>query len=384
MRYAGPAHPPLTITARLLAYTALSLLALPVLAHAANRSAVAPSGSTYVYVGSYDGSAYTISGFSVAADGSAQSVPGSPFSLPGMGLISSGNHLFADDQQNIFSYSVGSNGALTTTSEVNGLAYIQDPGDQHVSALNIDRTGRTLNSVDTCGSCNSEVLPWMVGSDGQLSYIGGPTLPDGPAKWQGVLTFSTDDRFAYTPISQDFGTLQRNSNGTLTWIRPGAVVAPPLPNPQQQVCNISTVAASTQGYITLAWYGGGLGCNAGGYVLGNYTVASNGALNFVPGSQVTPVVRENAMAFDATGAYLAIAGNGIQILQVRADGRTTVLSAPVQVQGLNYVMWDGAGHVYAVGDGLYIFNFNGHTLTQAPGSPYVIANPVSLAVVPGS
>ena len=69
---------------------------------------------------------------------------------------------------------------------------------------------------------------------------------------------------------------------------------------------------------------------------------------------------------------------------MRANGTTRVLSAPVQVQGLNYVMWDNTGHVYAVGDGLYVFNFNGQTLTQAPGSPYTIANPVSLAVVPGS
>jgi hypothetical protein len=224
----------------------------------------------------------------------------------------------------------------------------------------------------------------MVGADGQLSYISSPTLQDGPAKWQGVLTFSVDDHFAYTPITQDFGTVQRNSNGRLTWIRPGVVASPPLPNPQQQVCNINTVAASAKGYMTLAWYGGGLGCNAGGYVLGNYTVASNGALNFVQGSQVTPTVRENAMAFDTTGTYLAIAGNGIEILQVRANGSMSVLGAPVQVQGLNYVMWDNANHVYAVGDSLYIFNFNGQTLTQAPGSPHAIANPVSLAVVPGS
>ncbi len=384
MRYAGPTHPPRIITAKLLSCIALSLLALPVFAQSANRNALAPAGRTYVYVGSFDGSAYSISGFAVAADGSAQSISGSPFNLPSLGMISFGNHLYADDQQNIFSYSVGSNGVLTTTSEVNGLAYIQDPGDQYVSALNIDRTGHTLNSVDTCSSCNSEVLPWMVGADGQLSYMGGPTLPTGPAKWQGILTFSADDRFAYTPISQDFGTFQRHANGTLTFIRPGVVAAPPLPNPQQQVCNINTVAASAQGYVTLAWYGGGLGCNAGGYVLGNYNVASNGALNFVPGSQVTPAVRENAMAFDATGTYLAVAGNGLQILKVRADGRMSVLGAPVQVQGLNYVMWDNAGHVYAVGDGLYIFNFNGQTLTQAPGSPYTIANPVSLAVVPGS
>jgi hypothetical protein len=116
-------------------------------------------------------------------------------------------------------------------------------------------------------------------------------MPLGPAKWQGVMTFSPDNRYAYTPIAQGFGFLQRNSNGTLTWINPGFAYAPPLSNLQLQVCNINTVAASTQGYVTLAWYGGGPGCNAGGYILGNYTVRSDGGLSLVPGSGVTPQVQ---------------------------------------------------------------------------------------------
>ncbi|HEY1731493.1 MAG TPA: hypothetical protein VGG15_07080, partial [Terriglobales bacterium] len=157
----------------------------------------------------------------------------------------------------------------------------------------------------------------------------------------------------------------------------------PLPNPQEQVCNVNTVSASSQGFVTLGWYGGGLGCN-NGYILGSYTVGSNGGLNFVPGSQITPAVHENAMAFDPSGTYLALAGNGIQVLKLRSNGSMSVLGAPVQVQGLNYVLWDNANHLYAVSDRLYIFNFNGQTLTQAPGSPYPIANPVSLAVVPAS
>ncbi len=358
----------------------LCLLVTATFGYAADRSNLAAGASAYVYVGSTNGSTDSITGFAVAADGSVQAIPGSPFNLPSFSLIASGNHLFGDDTQNIASYSVGSNGALSETSVVNGLSYIQDPGGQYVSALNIDRTGRVLNSVDTCNSCNSEVLPWMIGSDGQLSYMSNPTLQDGPAKWQGVMTFSPDNRFAYTPIMQGFGILRRNANGALVWINPGPVSAPPLPNLQEQVCNITTVAASVQGFVTLGWYGGGLGCNNNGYVLGNYTVSSTGSLNFVPGSQIAPAVHENAMAFDPSGSYLAVAGDGIQILKLRSNGTMSVLSAPVEVQGLNSVLWDNANHVYALGDSLYIFNFNGQTLTQAPGSPYRISNPVSLAV----
>ncbi len=372
---------PRFVPSRLFAGLVLCLLLPAVSSYAAERDKLSAAASSYVYVGAYDGTTGSIAGFAVAADGSTQTIPGSPFSLPSFSLVASGNHLFGEDMQNIASYDVGSNGALSETSVVNGLAYIQYPQGQIVSALNVDRAGRVLNSVDTCGSCNSEVLPWAIGADGQLSYMSSPTLQDGPAKWQGVMTFSPDDHFAYTPIAQDFGMLRRNANGTLAFIHPGPVYAPPLPNPQEQVCNISTVSASVQGFVTLSWYGGGLGCNDNGYILGNYTVGSNGGLNFVPGSQIAPAVHENAMAFDPSGTYLAVAGNGIQVLQLHSNGTMSVLSAPVQVQGLNYVLWDSANHVFALGDSLYIFNFNGQGLTQAPGSPYSIANPVGLAVV---
>ena len=113
--------------------------------------------------------------------------------------------------------------------------------------------------MDSCGSCNSEILLWSIGSNGQLSYVAAPMPPSGPPKWQGVISvLRPDNRYVYSPIAQDFGIWRRNSNGSLTSINPGPVYAPPLGNLQQQVCNINTVAASAQGYITLAWYGGSL------------------------------------------------------------------------------------------------------------------------------
>jgi hypothetical protein len=139
-----------SVAFRLFSSVVLCFLMTATFGYAADRSNLAAVASAYVYVGSLNGSADSITGFAVAADGSVQPIPGSPFSLPSFSLIASGNHLFGEDMKNIASYSVGSNGTLSETSVVNGLAYIQDPGGQYVSALNVDRTGRVLNSVDTC------------------------------------------------------------------------------------------------------------------------------------------------------------------------------------------------------------------------------------------
>ncbi|MFZ0708314.1 MAG: hypothetical protein WAM71_22120, partial [Candidatus Korobacteraceae bacterium] len=259
--------------------------------------------------------------------------------------------------------------------------------DQYVSAMNLDRTGQTLNTVDTCGSCNSEVLTWSVGSNGELSYLVAPAPLAGPAKTLGVMTFSPDDHFAYELIAQDFGIWRRNDNGTLTWINPGFVYAPPLGGLNQQVCLINSVAASGQGYVTLAWYGGGPGCNAGGYVLGNYTVASNGALNLAAGSGITPQVQESSMAYDPSGVYLALGGNGVQVLKLQTNERLEPVTSAVQSPNgtIQQILWDNVGHVYCTTySGLDIYNFDGQHLTLAPGSPHPITNLTGMAVIPAS
>ena len=393
--------------------TVLSLL-LPAVCLAAENNGAAPATSAYVYVGccvtlsrntNYDGQ---IAGFAVASDGSAQPVPGSPFRGAAIDPVAVRNFLFADDFHNVVTYTISANGALAPTSSVNPVAKIPDNYEQDVYALNPDRAGQAINIVVSCGSCNSEVLPYTIGGNGQLTYIGGPGLPDGPAKWGGNITFTADDRFAYTPTWESFGSLQRESNGSLMWISPGVVDAPILPDQELEVCNINTVAASAQGYVTLAWTGSGPGCNDSGYELGNYTVASNGALDLVPGMGVTPQVFENAMAYDPTGVYLALGGtagqyphyvSALQVYKLQSDGTLAAVGNPVELPNapaLGAVQWDNSGHIYAVSQpcydgcngtqasGLYIFNFDGQNLTQAPGSPHPIANAGGLAVVPAS
>ncbi len=373
------------------------LVVLPAFCYAAD-----PANSAYVYVGWFDTPSsttaqYHITGFVVAADGSTQTISGSPYLGPSRDLTAVSNHLFGDDGRYIQTYNVAANGSLTATSRVNDLPGNLG-GSWEIYALNPDRAGEALNTVVSCGSCNSFVFPWAIGAQGQLSYVGGPGLPGGPAKWSGVITLSPDNRFAYSPGWEgDFYSFSRNINGSLTWINPGFIYAPPLPDWQEQVCQVYTVASSAQGYVTLVW-GGSIGCT-GGYILGNYTVASNGLLQLVPGSGFVPQVGANTMAYDATGTYLAVAGNGIQIYRLQTDGTATPATGAIQVPGspgYEQVLWDNAGHVYALtqdcfslGDcepnhGLYIFNFDGQSLTLAPGSPHFFARGISLAVLPTS
>src|ERR1041385_8758932 len=62
-----------------------------------------PSAASYVYVGSYfyQQSNESLAGFVVAQDGSAQPVPGSPYSEAGLSLVGHGEYLLATDGTNI-------------------------------------------------------------------------------------------------------------------------------------------------------------------------------------------------------------------------------------------------------------------------------------------
>src|ERR1700685_2530662 len=77
--------------------------------------------STYAYVGSGStvGSGY-ISGFVVAADGSAQPVSGSPYSGASNSVVGVTKYLLATDGTNIVTYTLGSDGSLSQTSSVVG------------------------------------------------------------------------------------------------------------------------------------------------------------------------------------------------------------------------------------------------------------------------
>jgi hypothetical protein len=383
------------------------MLMLPALCFAA------PANSAYLYVGWDIGQwphiTEHISGFSVAADGSLQTLAGFPVTGPSFGLVAVRNFIFGDDAlHQLASYTRGDDGSLRETSRVDEYQYAPQGQGMTVYALNPDRAGLALNTVISCGSCNSYVLPFAIQSDGKLSFIGGPaTPPISQAKWDGIFFFSPDNNYAYTDDWGGFDTLKRNPNGSLTWLYGWPLPAPPPP--QNQVCIPADVASSSSGFVAMSWYGSQYWCDNDGYLMGTYTVGTNGFLELVSGTGFTPQVLEDSMVFDPTGKYLAMAGctgqydctgssAAMQIYELQSDGTLTAVG---NIQTTNTtdtfvsVQWDTANHLYVLGDAecngglypactsdLYIYNFDGQNLTLAPGSPHTLTNVAGLAVSP--
>ena len=362
--------------------------------------------SAFVYVGSssQSGSA-TISGFSVGQNGSAQPVAGSPFTVnASQSTVAAPGFLFATNGQAIDTYSVAASGAISQTSSTNGL--VGAPAGMSVDVLALDRNNQNLYASVVCSSCNNFYSGWSVNQSGQLSYSSnGSPLGTLSAAWGfAQLSFSQDDHYIFTATVCDkngaVAGFVRGQNGSLTSYNPAA--APPLlETPGGGVgCSVDT-AASSEGYLAVLWTGSYC-CYYPGLAVATYNFNSNGTLNLVPGPANLPgLTTEYSMSFDPTGTYLAIAGSvgqnnpqgAIEIYRLGQNGSLMAVGPMFQlpaVTSFDSVKWDGGGHLYAItssqgcgsgGCGLYVFNWNGSSLSLAPGSPYSVSQPNSLAVL---
>src|SRR5579862_5743446 len=158
----------------------LTIAALSVPSFAGAR--VGSTGSSaHVYVGSpngiVDGYIYE---FAVAPDGSAQPVSGSPVAGAAGSVVgaTNTNYVFATDGRNIVTYTAASNGALSQTSSVNGIAYDQDQQSASVQGLSTPSNGSNVYSFNFYfDGANNDYETWAVGSNGYLNYRAPGAMP---------------------------------------------------------------------------------------------------------------------------------------------------------------------------------------------------------------
>ncbi len=276
-----------------------------------------------------------------------------------------------------------------------------------MGALSLPPDGRNVYADNLFyDGANNAYVSWTVDSHGQLSYLAQPNLPLYATAGGWPFSYSANGRFVYTnSVCKWDGSvwgLSRNQERILSFFNPEAAAPPPVDG-QSSVCS-QAVATSSRGYAAVAWNGSY--CCGGPPTIVTYAIQPNGALNLVPGSELLQSVGSTpgfTMAFDPSGTYLAVGLNrGIQMYRLQSNG---VLAAIGGVQQpsvpFSSLAWDNGNHLYAVTDensqycengsgacGLYIFNSNQGaltlTLTLAPGSPHLINQAESVAVLPGS
>jgi 6-phosphogluconolactonase (cycloisomerase 2 family) len=127
--------------------------------------------------------------------------------------------------------------------------------------------------------------------------------------------------------------------------------------------------------------------------LATYTADSDGNLTTADTYATMPatlVTTPLDLVMSPSGALLAVAGvGGVQIFHFNGASPVTSFTALLTADNIGQVAWDSSSsHLYAITEGLgpysgklHVFTVTATGATEAPGSPYTIATPGSVAVL---
>ena len=372
----------------------------------ANPAATAAAANVaYVYVGTAKG----VYLYDAASNGKLTLVSGSPFKIAGTAAASNGNYFITLGTQYLHSYSVASNGAIKAqVSQINTKDYT-DGDCGPTSSATLDHSGQNVyvllvNLVYPTG-CSAYQTFDIATTNGALTFAGAVT-------WSGYaetfpITFTANDQFAYalnsigdgSPGDMFYWQFTRQSNGTLQ-------VGSTNTNGNEEnfpwvlTAGPSNYVAASMGTI-LNW--GSPFVQTGPTYLESYTVDSAGNLSTTNTQDQMPIpaVGPTVMNLSPSGSFLAVGGNvsccsqevallgtnGLQVFHFNGADPITPYSKTLTTAPIDEIHWDNSNHLYALSSStgkLYVYTVTSTSITAVPGSPYNVAAPNALVVVPAS
>ena len=354
---------------------------------------LSPSNSApvaLVYVSSNPSSSdYLIQAYTAAANGSLVATVGQNFSQPLSYLTASSHFLFATDGVNLDSFSVAQNdGAFTEVDSVNAQAL----GGGCGGPINVflDRTGSTLYDLDFLGSqcANNAYQEFSVTSTGTLDYMGAPVASPG---FETPLSFLGNNQYGYSATCYHFDPVvfgyERASDGSLTEL--SIVPAMPLGASGQEYCpSLGATDSANHLAVVMSPIYDSNWQPAGPNQLGVYTADASGNLTTTSRHSNMPAVvagSVNQIVISPSGKLLAVAGSaGLQVFHFNGANPITRYTGLLAKDPIAQIFWDNSNHLYAVSPSagkLYVFTVTSASAVAAPGSPYLIKNPLGLAVL---
>jgi hypothetical protein len=364
-----------------------------------NIAAATSSPVAYIYVSSAVNSATNrIDGYAAAANGALKPVPRSPFPDNVSYLSVNGAWLFGAEDglpSNVFSYSIGSNGALTKKDTYTV------PNNDSVNSMWLDHTGATLYVDGYDGVGNDYYALRVDQSTGDLTQVQDLSLGPG---YFGPLSFIGDNEFAYNSWFYEFDAgilgVQRARDGSLSVV---SYYGPPMPTaPPDEGYWPSGAAADPTDHLAIAVEpvkSTSTGhAQAGPVQLATYTADSSGSLTTnstyenMPSVLVTTSSGTEYVGYtlhywmSPSGKYLAVGGPlGLQLFHFNGANPITKFTGLITTDSINQLFWDNANHLYAISaksGKLFVFTVTSKGATEAPGSPHAIASPAHLIVLP--
>jgi hypothetical protein len=359
----------------------------------------------YIYVSSnYSGSNNRVVGYAANANGQLTQISGSPWSDNLYYLATNGTYLFGTSNvpdsvgKNIFSYRIGSNGALHYIGATNIRSSASANACDYAADLLLDHTGSYLYIYATEAYCNSEAayVSYAVNkSSGGLNYLG---VTQGNAfGLDAPLTMAADNVYAYTsPDYDQYGTIcgyKKQSNGSL------------VENNGGSYCDITPWPSGTPSNWG-AEYGGIVTADPTNHLAMNIlyydqngtphnkieTIAINTTNGTLTSSSTfsnmpeTAVENVTALAMSPSGQLLAVSGgNGLQIFNFNPSGQATQNTGLITRSPITQMYWDNSNHLYAISNAdnaIHVFTVTPTSATEVQGSPWSVPHPVAMTLDP--
>ncbi len=329
-----------------------------------------------------------IAGFSVAADGSLQATPGSPYSGPAEYLAanSSAVSLYAASGSTLDVNRINPDGSLTTTTTLNSEPL--SPSIGIYADLSFNPVSQFLYATANHGAGDGFLEIYQGGADGLLNPAGSQSIgvamshpsftPDGSRAYQPFCYHLDGEIFGYTS----------SSSGQLTRFQTNAQVA--IFGSQTPACPVA-LSISQDGSRIVTQLNAVIGNTA---ALALYVVNADGTLS-LQGPPLYTSAQGSDVAWNASGKYVAVAAkDGLWLYSVVPGLEPVSVGTPISIVGtalaagpMDHVAFNKTGTLlFATSSSnqmLYVFAFNSTsgTATPAPASPHGMNAPYTLALV---
>jgi 6-phosphogluconolactonase (cycloisomerase 2 family) len=376
----------------------LSAMLFPVASFAQAASTSAPSVA-YVYIVSRpaNASATEIDAYTASPNGKLTPLSGSPFQDNEAYLTTNGKYLFGTNSAtpNIDSFAIGADGA---PSYVTSTDYAQfDPDDcGSAGSAFTDRTGAYLYPLVFNGDCsNNYYQSYRINEgSGELNYLG--SVNGGAGSFMGIYlpaTFIGNDEYAYSATNNGcmyYGVqgFRRDANGLLA--AADVTVTRPAPPDGYSIYIPEFVSADPLNHVAFVLQAANPpGCQNNYAQLASFTADSEGNLTTTNNSANMPatlIQYVNDLKMSPSGKLLAVAGtNGVQVFHFNGANPPTAYTPLLTTDNINQMFWDNDNHLYGInqaGGNMHVFTVTPAAYSEAPGSPYTISQPQSIAVLP--
>lgn len=303
-----------------------------------------------------------------------------------------------DDASNIYTYSIGSTGALKLVSTTNAGTYASGFSSAYSAAVTqLDETGSTLYTMVGTSATNWYMESFKIESNGELQFLG-TAYADPNAISQ--IRFFQNNQFALTngcyntaagasfvtdsDDVNDFVTYKRESNGFLAYFET-SLDTPAAQSPYEYCGGLSASDSANHLAVGFTIFNPPGDDIEPGYALGTYTVNSSGTPSTTSDYENMPdtsVWMPYAISIDPTGKLLAVGGDGsYEIFHYNGGNPITTYTGVIDNNNLTRMFaWDKSSHMYLLtSHSVDIFTMTPTSHTEL--KPWEFTDPYSMIVL---